>query len=235
MVAKSYQSYPLLGDPFAANGRMYVNVQTPKGQSKTVRWYTDAEYAKLYGAPIGSSTPTFNAKKALGFSEGPITIFKGYTDALQDYFEASPAYYNAHWGWYYPSGTTPIYPPQVTPVSLQWASVGKADNTLKPIPEVRAAVDSLLYEASPSKHQGKIGERIERVLTVKEVKKKNNGFGGVTTFHTFADAEGNIYSWATSSKSWEVGSTKVIRGTVKEFVTTRNINITALTRCAEKS
>ena len=235
MVAKTYQTYPLLGEPFAANGRMYVNVQTPKGQSKTVRWYTDAEYAKLYGGPTGSSHTDYNAKRALGFEHGPITIFKGDTEAYQEWFELSEARYNTHWGWYYPNHITAQCPTGLEKVSLPWSAVGNSDNTLRSSTEVRKAVDSLLYTSSSSAYQGKLGERIERELTVTKAKKVNNPFGGTTTYHTFEDAAGNLYSWTTSAKSWEVGDKKLIRGTVKEYDTERNAQITVLTRCMERN
>ena len=38
-VAKSYQKYKIVGQPFKDNGKMYVVVMTDKGSHKTVRWY----------------------------------------------------------------------------------------------------------------------------------------------------------------------------------------------------
>ena len=40
-VAKTYEKMALVGEPFQENGKMYVNVQAPKGIKK-VRWYSDA-------------------------------------------------------------------------------------------------------------------------------------------------------------------------------------------------
>ena len=48
MVAKSYQKMKQLGEPFKDKGKMYVKVITEKGNEKTVRWYSDIEYAKMY-------------------------------------------------------------------------------------------------------------------------------------------------------------------------------------------
>jgi hypothetical protein len=48
MVAKSYQKLIQIGEPFVSNGRQYVKVQTNKNTTKTVRWYTEAEYARMY-------------------------------------------------------------------------------------------------------------------------------------------------------------------------------------------
>ena len=43
----------------------------------------------------------------------------------------------------------------------------------------------------------------------------------------FRDANGNAYVWTTASKSWEEGSTRLVRGTIKEHKTYRNVNQTA--------
>lgn len=54
-VAKSYQSYTVLGEPYIKpNGKSknkYVKVQKDADSPiREVRWYTDAEYRKKYGA-----------------------------------------------------------------------------------------------------------------------------------------------------------------------------------------
>ena len=46
-VAKTYAHMKVEGEPFKENGRMYVNVIAPKGIKK-VRWYSDAEYRRMY-------------------------------------------------------------------------------------------------------------------------------------------------------------------------------------------
>ena len=49
MVAKSYQGLEILCEPYElAKGRLYVKVRTKSGANKEVRWYTEAEYAKMY-------------------------------------------------------------------------------------------------------------------------------------------------------------------------------------------
>jgi hypothetical protein len=39
-VAKSYQTYATIGEPYERNKKMYITVESPKGP-KEVRWYTD--------------------------------------------------------------------------------------------------------------------------------------------------------------------------------------------------
>ena len=54
-VAKSYQNYRVLGEPYIKpnekNKNKYIKVQKDADSPiKEVRWYTDAEYRKKYGA-----------------------------------------------------------------------------------------------------------------------------------------------------------------------------------------
>ena len=48
MVAKSFQSLRQIGEPYTKNGRQYVKVEKKSGGEREVRWYTEAEYAKMY-------------------------------------------------------------------------------------------------------------------------------------------------------------------------------------------
>ena len=48
MVAKSYQDLETVGDVFISSGKQYVNVKLKSGKIKSVRYYTEAEYYKMY-------------------------------------------------------------------------------------------------------------------------------------------------------------------------------------------
>ena len=73
-VAKSYEKMALSGDPFVENGKMYVNVIAPKGLKK-VRWYSDAEYKRMYpNAILTHDVMDFNAKHVPGQYELPHLI-----------------------------------------------------------------------------------------------------------------------------------------------------------------
>lgn len=236
MVAKSFQSMKQMGEPFMENGKMYVKVQNEKtGTIRKVRWYTDAEYAKMYGEKVDKPASEFKCQKQiLGFEKGYITIFKGDTYANLEWFKRSIARYCKFWGWYIVS-TDEIpedLPDTVTPVQLPWELVGKEDGTLIPEGMIASAIEPLLYEASSSEFQGKIGERIERVLTVRKNVSLPNAFG-VSSMHIFEDAEGNVYVWTTASKAWAEGSEHKIRGTIKDHKVYRNCKQTVLTRCVE--
>ena len=235
MVAKTYQGWATYGEPFEENKKMYVVVVTPKGAHKKIRWYSEAEYAKMYPDAEPPRKKLRSLKDVLGFKEGYITIFKGDTYPLLDWFQQEPkCRYHCSFGWYCVSEEelpSPI-PAGVEPVKLYWKDIANVEeDALKPKEYLKQHIESLLYDASPSQFQGKIGERIERELTVTRVL-ESDGYYGHNSFHIFSDAEGNVYTWNTSSKTLEVGRTYHLKGTVKEHTCFRNVNQTNLTRCA---
>lgn len=240
-VAKSFQSFQIIKEPHAIGNREYVMVKNPKtGTERQVRWYSEKEYLKLYPGetitnkqePVKRKTPQ---KEVLGFTKGYITIFKGDTAPYEDWFNRSIARYHVYWGWYVIS-TKEVpsdLPEGLTPVQLNWDLVGKEDGFLKSESQVKEALDSILYEASKSIFVGEIGERLELELTVTEMTKKGNGFGGDSTTHIMKDKDENVYIWVTSAKTWETGTVKKLRGTVKEHKINKNTKVTVLTRCTE--
>lgn len=239
MVAKSYQTFTIEGEPYILSGKAYVNVRNPKTSAvKAVRWYTEKEYAKMYpkvkaiaAAPADSFKKT--QKEVLGFDKGYITIFKGDTYSNLEWYQLSAARYTRWWGWYFPSNEpVPADVPNEA-VQLPWDAVGNEDGTLKNEDAVRIAVEALLYDASNSLYQGKIGDRLEVEITVQKVIKLENGFGSSNMMIMF-DNDGNEYVWTTAAKCWPVGETKLIRGTVKEHRMYKNRCQTILTRCMER-
>ena len=68
MVAKSYQNMEIVSDVYMVSGRKYVKVRDNKGAEKQVRWYSDAEYAKMYGTPVGSGRRSLYSFMGMGSS-----------------------------------------------------------------------------------------------------------------------------------------------------------------------
>ena len=235
MVAKSYQNLELVGDVFTSNGRRYVRVRTKTGALKQVRWYTEAEYAKMYPDDVRENSNEFKTQKeVLGFDKGYITIFRGNTYEDKDYFKANSARYARPWGWYFIS-TEELpedLPEDVEPVRLPWELVGNEDGTLKPENVIGAAVESLIYEPDNSEYQGEVGDKIT-VDVVVEKAIMLDGYYGPSTMHVFRDGNYNCYVWTTSAKSWEVGSEHHIVGTIKELKQYKGTKQTVLTRCRE--
>lgn len=234
MVAKSFQVLKQLGEPFLENQKMYVRVQNEKtGNIRKVRWYTEAEYAKMYGEKVDKPASEFKCqKKILGFENGYITIFKGDTYANLEWFQKSIARYCKWWGWYIVSTETVPFdlPRGLEPVELRWELVGEEEGYLKSDAEVKAAVNSILYDKGNSTFQGIVGARLELELEVIAAYKKESYYGE-QTIHYMVDKCGNQYLWATTSKSWEVGDKHHIKGTVKDHKVIKNVDTTVLTRC----
>lgn len=236
MVAKSYQSMEQVCDPFMENGRMYVNVKNAKtGTIRKVRWYSSAEYAKMYGEKVSEPTSSVFAsqKKLLGFENGYITIFKGDTYANLEWFQRSIARYCKWWGWYIVSTeTVPIdLPADIEPIKLAWELVGNEDGELKSDDQIKSAVESILYDATNSVFVGEIGDRLDRNIEVIAAYEKESYYGR-QTIHYMLDECGNQFLWATSAKSWKAGDKFHIRGTVKDHKVIRNVETTVLTRCS---
>ena len=236
-VAKSFQSLTQIGEPYPVGNKMYVKVHNEKtGNTRQVRWYTDAEYAKMYPEEKETAVSPLlrSQKQALGFEKGYITIFKGDTYANLEWFQESIARYTRYWGWYIVS-TDELpqdIPDGITPVTLPWEVVGTEGDALKPEHLVIKAVEKLLFDAGTSEYIGNIGDRITIKVVVTAARSIDNYFGH-STAHTMEDENGNVFVWITGAKNWPVGAVKTIKGTVKEHKEFRNVKQTVLTRCTE--
>lgn len=238
-VAKSYAGLEILCEPYTLDkGRQYVKVRTKSGASKQVRFYTDKEYAKMYPAEASSTEPATEIirplKEVLGFKEGYITIFKGDTYNYLEWFRRSTARFTRYWGWYFVSDE-PMpaeYPYELEPVRLKWEDVSTPDgNALLPEDQVKAIVDSIIYEPGDGEFVGEVGERLEIYAYLKRVIELENGFG-VSWMHIWEDDLGNEYTWTTSSKRLEDDKEYHFKGTVKKHTIYRNRKQNVLTRCS---
>lgn len=238
-VAKSYQNLPIFGEPFTENGKQYVAVVKPNGSHKKVRWYTEKEYDKLYPEDTERSWKKLRSvQDVLGFKNGYITIFKGDTYSLLEWFRAEPACrYHSFWGWYVTSEEEvpqPL-PAGIETVQLKWDDVSIAgEDTLKSEALVRAAVEALLYEPSKSTHQGSVGERLDLILAVSKAIKLEDGYYGPKMFYLFTDENGNEFTWNTTPRELEIGKWYTVRGTVKAHNIYKGSPQTELTRCSIK-
>lgn len=234
-VAKSYQELPQIGDIFSSNGKQYIKVKLKSGNEKIVRVYSEKEYQKLYPAEAKPAVDKSNPKVALGFLEaGYITIYKGDTYSNLNYFKTSKVCrYNSLWGWYTASNEElpEDLPEGIEPIKLFWENISE-NSQLKSNEIIKKHIDSLIYESGTSKWQGSIKERITKEVTVIRNIHLDSIYGS-STLHIMEDAEGNLYSWTTTTKSWAEGSKRKIKGTVIAHETYRNQNQTKLSRCVE--
>lgn len=232
MVAKSYQGLQQNGEPFKIGNKMYVNVVMKSGAVKQVRWYSDAEYKRLYPDAPAPSTDSVNQKLIFGFTNGYITLFKGDTYTNLEWFKQSNARYATHFGWYVVS-TEEVpedLPSDITPIRLEWEAVAKDETTLKSFEEVKEIVEVLLHDPSPSVFVGAVGDRIEVELTVQKAIPIQSAWG-VNTLHVMVDEYENVYTWTTAARQLVEGNTYLVRGRVKGHDTYKGTKQTALTRC----
>lgn len=271
-VAKSYEKFEVLGEPFVSDGKEYVRVKgaCPRcGGSghyaynpvygttcfqcngagkvvKEVRWYTDAERARMdkaadkraedRAAKIIAHRLYINGpeKNGFGTADGHITMLVGNSYPVKDQLKAAGCKYSPVFGWYIPNGVEYDVPAEFELESLEirWETVSK-DNEILPASELETIISELTRKPSSSLYQGEIGEKI----TV-EVKVTGNhtfsGYYGDTHIHTFEDVEGNVYVWSTASKSLEVGANLVVTGTIKDHKEYKGVQQTVLTRCKVK-
>lgn len=220
-VAPSFQNLERLSEPFEENGKEYILVKTKSGTTRKVRWYEE---------PMKKIRPV---KEVLGFTKGYITIFKGDTYSLLDWFRESTARYHNFWGWYFISDEElPEIPAGITPIQLKWEDVAFADeDQLRPESQIKEYIDSLMYDPSPSKWQGEVGDRITRYLTVTKVAELPDGYYGPSTFYLFEDEEENEYTWTTAARKLELGETYEVVGTIKSLSKYKGKEQTVLTRC----
>ena len=116
-VAKTYEKWERIGEPFKENNKYYINVINPKtNELKKVRWY-------------GEIFSLCDYKKLFGFDKGYITIFKGVDEKDQEYFKFVNTRYATFFGWYLVSTeelTEPL-PEHIIPVKLAWEEISEND------------------------------------------------------------------------------------------------------------
>lgn len=237
MVAKSFQTFEQIGDPFEANGKKYVVVKNPKtGNERTVRWYTEQEYAKLYPTEENVNKQTRSLKEVLGFEKGYITIFSN-TEVHEEWFSnCGNARWHGIWGWYIIS-TEEVpaqLPTAVKAFRLYWDDIATTDNTLKSKPEIVNHLNAILYgETSSSEYVGEIGSRFDFNVTITNIVTTSTSYG-IKAMYTMTDDFGNVFKWFTSPRKLKVGDIWQMRGTVKGYTMEKNVKITMLTRCMER-
>ena len=232
-VAKSYRDCKITCDPYIVNGRKDVDIETPAGTTRRVRYYSDAEYLKMYGEPFAPVAP-LSEKDKLGFVNGYITIFKGNTYPHKDWLKENGARFTKLFNWSFASNVEwpeAELPEDLEPIQIPWDAVS-SEGHLLPETEVRSYIESLMYEPSNSTFVGVIGERIEETLTVTKAITLE-GYYGTSIMHIMEDKDGNVYVWTTKAKNFPEGKTLVLRGTIKDHKEYKGTKQTILTRCKE--
>ena len=233
-VAKTYEKMAMQGDPFQENGKMYVNVQAPKGIKK-VRWYTEKEYMRMYpDAIVEHDVMDFNAKHVFGFEEtGYITLYKGKNVEVWANEDRTNIRFNLTFGYFTPGRLElPHLSEGIEPIRLMWKDVVAHDDRMKPHTEVQKIVAALLYGESKSIYQGEVDEWLQKTVKVREKKSKEGHFGTKHTY-TLEDSEGNIYVWETGAKDYTCDASVSLKMKVKEHKEIDGVKTTIVWYCKE--
>lgn len=101
-VAPSFKDFPIVRTRYSKNGKDYVDVKNEKtGTIRSVRWYTDTEYAKAYGKKIDlTDNGSKNMKRVRGFEKGPILVIRNARPDDEDWLKQSIARYAVGIGWH---------------------------------------------------------------------------------------------------------------------------------------
>lgn len=237
-VAKTYSKLELSGEPFKENGRMYINVIAPKGIKK-VRWYTDAEYQRMYpDEQKENDIMDFNARHAFGFREpGYITIYRGDENLLEEFVESHRTSFwrNLTFNYYTPSHIeVPELPKGIEAIQLKWEEVQDHDDRMKPHEEVVKYIANHYSKSTNnvSAFQGQENDWLEKEVSITKNTKREDHFGEKHT-HTMRDAEGNIYVWETGAKDFEVGMVIKLKMKVKAHKEINGEKCTIVWYCKE--
>ncbi len=100
--APSFATYKRITEtPFTKNGKLYITVEHPNTKNtRDVRWYTDAEFAKAYPQHAGEVSGFSGLKAARGFSRGPLLLIRNNKTSDEEWLDKSPARYATDIGWY---------------------------------------------------------------------------------------------------------------------------------------
>ena len=128
MVAKTYQNYEKIGEPFQKSKKMYIKVRLKNGNEKEVRWYTPNEYAKMYPEDKAKADKERKPQKdVLGFGDkGYIYLYEGDNMFLEC---NTPARNCVWWGWYHPELLENL-PDNIKIYTLAWDAVGTSTGAI---------------------------------------------------------------------------------------------------------
>lgn len=188
-------------------------------------------YNTIFDRQVGE---VMSRRDSLGFSEGFITLLKGDQSLYEEWLRADAVCrYHGHFKWFIPSQceVPQDLPKGLEPVTISAEEVFQ-DNSdeLLSWDVIDARIAELLYGDSPSAHYGTIGTRYDLELTILNITTTTGAYGN-KYFYLFVDADGNEFTWSTStSKDLSPHSTYTCRGTVKAHNVYKGRKQTELTR-----
>ena len=231
-VAKTYEKLTLQGEPFIENKRMYVYVLAKNGPKK-VRWYSDAEYRRMYPqAAVTHNIMDFNGKHVFGFEEtNYITLYRGENVEEWANEDRTNIRYNCTFGFFTPGRLQlPHLTEGIEAVQLMWDEVAADEIRMRPHEEVKKIVAAKLGTLSKSEYQGYKDEILKKEVTIRE-DKINSGYFGEKHTYIMVDSTGNTYIWETSERNLIRGQTISIKMKVKDHKEIKGEKVTVVWYC----
>lgn len=161
----------------------------------------------------------------------------GNTYEIKDALKALGCKFNRTVGWFSPTNLEDyecqrLEESQVLTDSIfiEWKDKADVENLF--VENKRAA------QASPSRHYGEIGERVELELHIDRAfeseYRRNSGWYGTSVSYMYLmhDKDGNIFKWSTSC-DYNEGDDVHFRATIKDHTEYKGIAQTVLTRCTK--
>lgn len=246
-VAKSYENFEVIGEPFEKEGRKYVNMighcsrcggsghysynqmdgtmcYGCRGTGKqriTVRWYTDAERARMDRAAEKRQEAKIKAAEERaeyrrgaeynGFANGFVIAMIGNTYEIKDELKSAGAKYSRALGWHFANEED--VPAEYAHMGrkITWEQASDEEGHIKSEVDLMELVKPEV-EPSNSEYQGEVGQRL-RGLSLCCCKINTTAFGYI---YTFEDVDGNIFVWMTSTcPDIKVDEVRVMDATVK--------------------
>lgn len=228
-VAKSFQNFEFLTEPYNIGGKLYIKVKNPKtGTIRQVRWYEEDSLMlqNKYYSPATQTThehdPYYRTQKhLLGFFPNDFIYIlepKHWRD-YQNLISLNTKFWK---GFATKRENVPAH-------KLYWSEVGDPQSErLKSEEEVRSAVARALWgDCKP-------GDKIQITAAIKKRTEVMTTYG-LKTSYLMEDSNGNLYNWITASKktTFQEGKTYEIAATIKEHKITSYGKTTILTYCKE--
>lgn len=219
------------------------------GNGKGVqKWkeHTPEYAAKLEAKRVAKAkakAPEINAKffKSIGFNEnGEAWVVVGVnTYEVKDALKEAGAKFTNEIGWHFDRE-----PETFKGVKITINQVADENNVgtyfLKDYNAIKGLCDEIraAHTENPSEHVGNVGEKVEKLVTLKRVNCFETHFGyyeQTVGIYVFEDENKNVLIWKTASApNVEIDETVTIRGTVKELNEYKGTKQTVLTRCKIK-
>lgn len=204
------------------------------------RWYTDEERQKMDERNEAHAEQVRQKREAEilrkqgaeynGFQNGYVIAIYGDTYSVKEELKEAGARFTHALGWYFQEEELVPEKFQAQSVKITWEMVSREGCIMSDFEIKEIVSNAIPKQESTSEYQGKIGERL-RGLELEVIRFWDCGGYYI---HTMEDANGNIFTWMTSSRTLEQGSWVHMDATVKKHEEYKGVKQTHLSRPAIK-